>query len=86
MDTVNNIEYHINRTILGSILIIILIFIVPFNEEYQIIPESFKIFGNYPFQEMIYWCIIGVSFIVFFSYVLPSLVFIVKKLVQNDVF
>jgi uncharacterized membrane protein YidH (DUF202 family) len=79
----DKIEHHIARTIFGSILIIFLIFFILFNEENKII-QSKIMFGGFYLHELMYWVLILISFLVFFVYVLPSIVFIVQRLIRNN--
>jgi hypothetical protein len=86
MQTMNpnqNLEHHIGRTIFGCMLIIVLIFFILFNEENKII-QSQLMFGGYYLHELLYWGLIIISFLVFLFYVLPSLIFIIRKLINND--
>jgi len=83
MNPNNKIEYHIGRTIFGCMLIIFLIFFILFNEENKLIQSQLK-FGGFYLHELLYWGLIIISFLVFFVYVLPSIVFIIQKLIQKD--
>lgn len=77
------IEEHIARTLFGSMLMIVLIFVILFNEEYQIIPKSQKVFGH-SISELLNWGLISITFLIFFTYTFPSIVYLIKKIFQNN--
>ncbi len=72
-------EEHIARTLFGSMLMIVLIFVILINVEFEIIGSSHKLFGH-PITDLFNWGLISIAFFIFFTYTLPSIVFLIKKI------
>lgn len=78
-------EEHIARTLFGSMLMIVLIFFILINEEFQIIAKSQKLFGH-SISDLINWGLISITFLIFFTYTLPSIVYLIKNIIQKNDF
>jgi len=72
-------EEHLARTLFGSMLMIVLIFVVLINVEFEIIGTSQKLFGH-PISGLFNCGIISITFLIFFTYTLPSIVYLIKKI------
>lgn len=72
------LEEHLARTLFGSMLMIVLLFVVLVNEEFEIIDNSQKLFGH-SVSDLFHWGIISITFFIFFTFTLPSIVHLIKK-------
>lgn len=72
-------EEHLARTLFGSMLMIVLIFVILINIEFEIIDTSQKLFGQ-PISDIFNLGLISITFLIFFTYTLPSIVYLIKKI------
>ncbi len=77
------VEEHLARTVFGSMLMIVLLFVVLVNEEFEIIDTSRKLFGH-SVSDLFNWGLISITFFIFFTFTLPSIVYLIKKIFINN--